>query len=547
MIRKEFVKRLNLKGRRFLGMLLAICMMTGSMVGCGKKKEHKLPIKQDEVSVNEVVDEKADVILDTTIVSDLQEVDHYTKELNSSNGNVKINIDAPVKKVEMDNYPVVKVRREKLDDAILEKVASVLNPSDRFVDGNSEKDIDIKFRNVADLKDEYSGISDSDCETGKIDYEYYSNLMEYGELFYGVSRNESGNTAITAVNSDVYGSYLMYNKFSDFIPKGGLVIPAGNLVFTSEKEFGDIGGSTEVEIMKTEETVLDDGETELVGSNKGTDSRFGTIKKVESSRDTNNISEEEAKKLACDFLTSIELGDRYAVSDVAKGYVSPEIPMGFSIEESDYDAKGYPDFKGTEGLSIDKHDDGTYDIDVMTAGAWCVTFQKSINGIPTADYGEMYEYGADGTKKEVWFNECIEVLVNDNGIVGFLYSNPTEVSDAYNSVASPEGGSDDSTDSLLDFEKIMTIYEEAQFDVLDNSDVFDGIISSGTTDKYTIKINDISLKYTRYVNNEEEGMLLPVWDFSGTAYTDDGEEYYSGSFMQINALDGSIYDSHVGK
>ena len=93
----------------------------------------------------------------------------------------------------------------------------------------------------------------------------------------------------------------------------------------------------------------------------------------------------------------------------------------------------------------------------------------------------------------------------------------------------------------------MTIYEEAQFDVLDNSDVFDGIISSGTTDKYTIKINDISLKYTRYVNNEEEGMLLPVWDFSGTAYTDDGEEYYSGSFMQINALDGSIYDSHVGK
>ena len=219
MIRKEFVKRLNLKGRRFLGMLLAICMMTGSMVGCGKKKEHKLPIKQDEVSVNEVVDEKADITLDTTIVSDLQEVDHYTKELNSSNGNVKINIDAPVKKVEMDNYPVVKVRREKLDDAILEKVASVLNPSDRFVDGNSEKDIDIKFRNVADLKDEYSGISDSDCETGKIDYEYYSNLMEDGELFYGVSRNESGNTAITAVNSDVYGSYLMYNKFSDFIPR----------------------------------------------------------------------------------------------------------------------------------------------------------------------------------------------------------------------------------------------------------------------------------------------------------------------------------------
>ena len=206
MIRKEFVKRLNLKGRRFLGMLLAICMMTGSMVGCGKKKEHKLPIKQDEVSVNEVVDEKADITLDTTIVSDLQEVDHYTKELNSSNGNVKINIDAPVKKVEMDNYPVVKVRREKLDDAILEKVASVLNPSDRFVDGNSEKDIDIKFRNVADLKDEYSGISDSDCETGKIDYEYYSNLMEDGELFGFVGANGAGKTTTMRICVGLLGA-----------------------------------------------------------------------------------------------------------------------------------------------------------------------------------------------------------------------------------------------------------------------------------------------------------------------------------------------------
>ena len=59
----------------------------------------------------------------------------------------------------------------------------------------------------------------------------------------------------------------------------------------------------------------------------------------------------------------------------------------------------------------------------------------------------------------------------------------------------------------------------------------------------------ISLRYARISDHEsnESGYLIPVWDFSGKAYNDAGELVASGSFLQIDAIDGSIYSAFEGK
>ena len=73
-----------------------------------------------------------------------------------------------------------------------------------------------------------------------------------------------------------------------------------------------------------------------------------------------------------------------------------------------------------------------------------------------------------------------------------------------------------------------------------------------TEDKvgFTIKIDDITLRYARMSDHEsnDRGYLVPVWDFSGTAYDDINKKVVqTGSFIQINAIDGSVYNSIEGR
>lgn len=71
-----------------------------------------------------------------------------------------------------------------------------------------------------------------------------------------------------------------------------------------------------------------------------------------------------------------------------------------------------------------------------------------------------------------------------------------------------------------------------------------------------LKITEVRLGLARITeqNNLESGLLIPVWDFFGTAtyYYETGElksytESVSGkSYLTINAIDGSIIDRRQG-
>ena len=163
-------------------------------------------------------------------------------------------------------------------------------------------------------------------------------------------------------------------------------------------------------------------------------------------------------------------------------------------------------------------------------------------GFVLEDYGEKYSYNHKGNKY-VWFGEGIEVYVNDNGIIGLAVNDPLKVEETV-----VENG------KLLEFDEIMKVYEKSQLEALNQSTMFDSMLTmteEGAKESeiphYSFKIDDITLRYTRITEEKEfeRALLVPVWSFSGTCYAD-GKAVTEGSFLEINAVDGTVYNSMIG-
>ena len=134
--------------------------------------------------------------------------------------------------------------------------------------------------------------------------------------------------------------------------------------------------------------------------------------------------------------------------------------------------------------------------------------------------------------------EYVRILVNDNGVVGLFIGDPMTVEETV---------VDNS--NLMSFDEIKKIYEETQLETLNGMSSFDSILSDESGDlQYDIKIDDIKLKYTKVSEPNEfnKGLLVPVWDFSGVCYNGQGGLEGEGSFIQINAIDGTVYNAEAG-
>ena len=66
--------------------------------------------------------------------------------------------------------------------------------------------------------------------------------------------------------------------------------------------------------------------------------------------------------------------------------------------------------------------------------------------------------------------------------------------------------------------------------------------------KFTFKVDQVSLRYVLISekNEYERGLLVPVWSFEGVCYDTHDNVYARGSFLQINAVDGTVYNAQLG-
>ena len=477
----------------------------------------------------------------------LKEMTHYTKTIDSENGRLKVEADSPVKLRVSDKYPVVDISTTAIDDELLNKVKDVLIGDTKLYDGirmydpefddysgdkvilsGEDQDlikgkvprseitaypVDTKLFTVSDKAEQYKEIPDY---TG-----YYMQLMPEGELFYGVSDGKDGiYTSFSAVNSKVYGDSLKYFRSSEYGITDGLVLPGINvsLCWPVASGIDSIADPENPERalyppMVEGELQGDDGLRDWVDDPKFTNYEFR-----ESAKETNSVTKEEALKQAEELLKKLGIDDIYMAVSAEEMYISDH-----------------------STITRKTNADGTYSAELTVGKVWDIVYLPAVNGNIVQDYGEMIQYGSDGRKSSVWFNSNIEVMINDNGIVGFSYACPIK----YDRVGEENA-------DLMPFEEILEVYEKNILDVLNTTDPFYGIMDNDDTEDkvgFTIKIDDITLRYARMSDHEsnDRGYLVPIWDFSGTAYDAGGKVLASGSFIQINAIDGSVYNSIEGR
>lgn len=165
---------------------------------------------------------------------------------------------------------------------------------------------------------------------------------------------------------------------------------------------------------------------------------------------------------------------------------------------------------------------------------YTLTYYRNIDGVfLTQSSGTKNNMSAGNDAmiygKISWPRECIEIDVNDDGIIRFSYLSPIEFTEEVVENA-----------AIKAFDEVRETFEKMM------------IVSKAS--KYTTKVYDIDrvrLSYSRIseADSYDTGLIVPVWDFSGYLETaSDGFILSKGkaTALAINAIDGSIIDSDLG-
>ena len=481
--------------------------------------------------------------------ANMKELEQMKTTFSSENGLLNIEVDAPVLIPECDAYPILSVSRGTIDDALLKKAKELLLGDTRLYDGvrllspdiesalsrGEEPDpmwkikgqvpyseigkypVEVRLSGVSELSKDYSDVEEFS--------DYYESLMKDGDLFYGVTDGKDGTHAnLCVTNSRRYGSSLKYFKSKDYNVHSGLVLPGLNIYSWPVGEGKDyLYNEAKNPTMpiglpsKVTEIKMENGETQYVGDGK-VDPDFTGCTTTDSETETNNLTRDEAVRQAEELLQRLGLQKDYA--------------LAASMDEY---------FTDPQHITSEKDADGKYGYEFLVGRAWHLVFQRGVNGNLVENYGEKYTYRGE---KKIWSGEVIEVFVNDNGIIGLAVSDPLNVEEVV-----VENG------KLLSFEEIRKIYEESQLEALNQSTSFDSILSVSAEDaekagegKFTFKVDQVSLRYVLISekNEYERGLLVPVWSFEGVCYDTHDNVYAKGSFLQINAVDGTVYNAEIG-
>lgn len=272
--------------------------------------------------------------------------------------------------------------------------------------------------------------------------------------------------------------------------------------------------------------------------------------KAEGNIDPYNYGKDENGNLQYDIDAEIERYENEintAPENVEKKEIKPEFGIEYIDEKTGQVEKMDDSFGG-----VVETDNGNYDYMAFISGP-DVKFE--IRKIRT-DLPDLQEFSAwqegeyimDSTLVP-WSYERCDIIVGENGIAQAELLSPYKVGEVQTENV-----------KLMDFNSIMEIYEQMM--EVSNVDILN------YEKKRTFHIKKITLGYSRIYNPEsknDEGLLVPVWDFFG-AFDVEGElveedesgrrttpisEKHSGehsnqSFMTINAIDGTVIDRSLG-
>jgi hypothetical protein len=163
-------------------------------------------------------------------------------------------------------------------------------------------------------------------------------------------------------------------------------------------------------------------------------------------------------------------------------------------------------------------------------------YVRTLDGCPIGYTGVMGA-AVDESYSKAWPYETIEICVTNEGIVYFKWSAPTD---------EPELTLKDT--QLMRFDEIVSVFERM---IMVKYAYFQNAIADGADIHATIRIDQVKLTLMRIraKNSQDDGLLIPVWDFYGTVtIANNGDETTMKRtiLLSLNAIDGSLIDRETG-
>lgn len=163
--------------------------------------------------------------------------------------------------------------------------------------------------------------------------------------------------------------------------------------------------------------------------------------------------------------------------------------------------------------------------------AYEFVYERNYNGINVTRFDSLMMIGDTEQYSAVLDPEKLIIWVDDSGIVYFQWKNPT-----YSDRAISENV------ELIGFDKIKEIF---------NNNIFSNYFIYDPEGSMNINIDKIVLSYyiQPEINNNNEYVAIPVWDFIGSVKVNEKSINTFGkdsTILTINAIDGSIINRALG-
>lgn len=515
---------------RFVYIGAAVCMVTAFFSGCQENPDSSIVVNKD---MDRLIEEAKKSDENSVNMEDIASIyETYQTTLSDESLGVTVNVDAKVDIPEVEQMSIFRVEQKKISQEFLDKVIGELVQGQTLYDAGvmlntkTRKDIEAE---ISDLKAEIQACEDNggdevamseyqqaldelqeeyenaptqliwegnesdgllhsvselaEKEGGEDFYQWEYELNPNGEVYYGANDGENGDyMSVFVQNNEERGNCLRYRRGKrgyDFT-SSAVVIPT---------VFDNIATG----VWEADE----DRAEECAGTLYG-----GSVELMEFTDEPTTISEAEARETADEFLKNVGLDDTYRYYEGGLYSEVRDIRVG-----EDKETQGYRKL-------------------------YIFRYMRYVDGaFVTFDIKSKHEEGWNGGDyvKKDWPTECVEIRVNDLGIVGFDYNAPLEV-----------------TETIVDQSNMKTFDEiKAAFEkmVLITNAKSDSELDSGVT----VEIHRVVLGYARIseADSYDTGLLVPVWDFQGKVTDEYGNESV-GSIMTINTIDGSIIDRSLG-
>lgn len=493
------------------------------------------------------------------LITKAQETETYSTTIDSQNLGVKVEVNAKVDVPGVDKLSIYRVRQKPIDQEFLDKVRAELCGDVTLYDGSATR-----VRTKKDLEEEIQGLRQSmaEHEAQMKEMENDPNIPE-GEGFTDEEMLEMEESYQEEMRRDLdrlqeeYEAAPTEINFQDY-PTDGKIHPVKEMY---ERDTGS-------EYYQWLQSLSADGDEVFYGVSDGSDGFYQTLYAQNNADYSNQVIYRKDLEEPAFFGIMVEdtIFEPYMFKPEHVGITVPweeyfqqkgvpgkVIPDGAYIEgEVTYTPIGSPTVEMTEdearamaeglldrlGLSdFTFSEGGLYtEIDLERYRAnYIFRYRRSIEGVMlTQSSGAKYQDGNTGEggsyNKRLWPGECVEVRVTDDGIVGFRYNAPLEITETV-----VEGT------SLKSFDEVKGVFEQMAPMVLAENDF-----------KIKAQVDRVRLSYSRISEKDsfDTGLVVPVWSFEGklTGYDENDYPAYEDrrTLIAINAIDGSVIDGTLG-